>query len=143
MIEILNILKKEITFLILLKAFFIYSLTLFDVYNISLFPWDSSILGLLVMILIPLILFHITSKKKEVEISLKQFILIGLIISSLSSFIRVFVLNKYLLKLVYYNTSKNIIDTMSIFERTIEFTKFTLVGFFIFIIVGVIKYQKR
>lgn len=143
MIKVLIKLKKEIITLILVKATFDYILTLFEVYDIYFFPFDSAILGLTMMIIIPFIFLKVLSKENEEYNSLKNFILIGLLITFFSVFIRVFLLNKYLLKIINYNSSRELIDTMSFFDRTMEFSKFAIVGSFIFIIIGITNYLKR
>ncbi|WP_299229812.1 hypothetical protein [uncultured Psychroserpens sp.] len=143
MIKVLNKLKKEIITLILVKAIFDYVLTLFEVYDISFFPGDVPILNTLMMMIIPLIFFKVLSKENEQDNTLKNFILIGLIITILSDFIRVFLLNKYLLKIIYSYSSIEVIETWSLFDRTMEFTKFAVIESIIFCVIGIFKYLKR
>ena len=147
MIDILISLKKEIIILIIIKAFLVFALNLLEFYQISIFTGALAILNLSIIVFIPLIFLRIVSRKNDALISLKHFVLVGFIICFLSSFIRVFIFDAQLLNLVYdnwiYDSSIDAINTMSLTQRALEFIKFALFGWFVFIIVGIFKLIKR
>jgi len=139
------ILKKELIILILLKAILVYLITILDSNNIVLFTWQGAFLHLIILILFPLILFRIISQKSGVELSLRHFILLGFIICISSSFLRVFILDKFMLKMIFdnwfYDSQMQVVSRMSFLQRTQEFTKFALTGIFFYIVVGIVKYK--
>ncbi|CAL2090535.1 membrane hypothetical protein [Tenacibaculum sp. 190524A05c] len=133
--------NKNLIFIILGKSLIVFAITLLSFYELIFFGLQNGFLNLVVNILIPLILLKIINKK-NLKFSLIYFIGNGFIISFLSSFLRVFLFNKFATSFIYYilnqESSKQIIDTMTMSERFYEVIKFSVVGTLFFIVIGII-----
>ena len=82
-------------------------------------------------------------KDTEISFSFKYFVLFGVFISLISSFIRIVILNKFLTEILYnYILSDKkwqVFDNMTLTERSQEIIKFTLIGILFFLFIGIIK----
>jgi hypothetical protein len=146
MLEYFLTLKKELVLIIVLKSILIYFLTILDLNELKLFESQNGLLSFFIQISIPLITFKII-KNKGIEFSLKNFLFLGIFISAFSTIIRSFLLDKLLTELIYNNIFSNevrrVIDTLTIWQRTHEFSKFTLIGILFFAIIGLIIKLKK
>ena len=145
--EKFKILKKEIILVLLFKSILIYAITLFKLNQLETFELQNSIFTFFILLLTPIITLLLILKK-QIEFSLKNFFLLGIIISLFSSLIRVFILNNFFTKLIYNYLLKGekgtVLNVMTFLERTQEFVKFTLIGIIFFFIIGLImKLKKR
>lgn len=141
MITISKDFNKNLIFLILGKSLIVFAITLLSFYELIFFELQNGFLSLVINIAIPLILLRIINKK-NLKFSLIHFIITGFIISCLSSFLRVFLFNKFTTPFIYYilnqESSKRIIDTMTMSERFYEVIKFSIVGTLFFVVIGII-----
>ena len=146
MIEYFRTLKKELILIVFLKSILVYSLTVLSLNELKLFETQNGLLSFFIQITIPLITFK-TIKNKGIEFSLKCFIISGIFISVFSTLIRSFLLDKLLTELIYNNIISNgtrqLIDTLTTWQRIQEFSKFTLIGILFFVIIGFIIKAKK
>lgn len=142
MYEFFDNLRIELILITLIKSLIVYLITLLSLHDLKFFELQNVFLNLLVLILTPTMLLQII-KDKEISFSFKYFVLFGVFISLISSFIRIVLLNKFLTEILYnYILSDKkwqVFDTMTLTERSQEIIKFTLIGILFFLIIGIIK----
>ena len=142
MYESFDNLKIELIIITLIKSLIVYLITLLSLHDLKFFELQNAFLNLLVLILTPTMLLQII-KDKEISFSFKYFVLFGVFISLISSFIRIVILNKFLTEILYnYILSDKkwqVFDNMTLTERSQEIIKFTLIGILFFLFIGIIK----
>lgn len=142
MYEFFDNLRIKLILITLIKSLIVYLITLLSLHDLKFFELQNVFLNLLVLILTPTMLLQII-KDKEISFSFKYFVLFGVFISLISSFIRIVLLNKFLTEILYnYILSDKrwqVFDTMTLTERSQEIIKFTLIGILFFLIIGIIK----
>ena len=142
MYESFDNLKIELIIITLIKSLIVYLITLMSLHDLKFFELQNVFLNLLVLILTPTMLLQII-KDKEISFSFKYFVLFGVFISLISSFIRIVILNKFLTEILYnYILSDKkwqVFDNMTLTERSQEIIKFTLIGILFFLFIGIIK----